>query len=241
MLFVNNSAYMFCLFFSLFLSKSQSRFNPTVKKQSQLKKNVASRGGLANRQLPSGKSKSLSNSSSDCGLDESEDEPNDYVGHGVLITNTGESQSSTVTFTNGHHRQPPLMGNQPPLSSSSSTSSPPQSTSQQQQQPQPAQTSSPLYAQVHKDRDSQRSVDSGAATGHSTIPNTYRALADSSHGSYATDLNSSYDSILGSNDKLSDSGGSLSDNNWPGNHSRGRPKGFKTPFAQGLSQVLEKR
>lgn len=153
-----------------------------------------------------------------------------------------EQTATNAPYTNGHYRQQVPIPHGQQSGPSSTASSPPQTSSQHSQAaaPSSAQTASPLYAQVHKDRDSQRSVDSGAATGHSTIPNTYRALADSSHGSYGTDLNSSYDSILGSNDKLSDSG-SMSDNNWSNNHNRNRPKGFKMPFAEELSQVLEKR
>lgn len=167
--------------------------------------NVASKGGLANRQLPSGK-KSHSNSSSDCGLDESEDEPNE------LLPTTVES-TETSPYTNGHYRQQRVQ---------------PQ---QQQQQPQP--NTSPLYAQVNKDRDSNKNDQ------HATIPNIYRGLHETtSHGSYASELNSSYDSIVDSNDKLSE--GIYTESNWSSSNqnNRTRPKGFKMPFAEELTQVL---
>lgn len=160
--------------------------------------NVASKGGLANRQLPSGK-KSHSNSSSDCGLDESEEEPCE---RGVISPATIDENIENP-YTNGHYRQ--------------------------KIQQQPVNTS-PLYAQVNKDRDSTRS---DAINQHSTIPNTYRGLQDTtSHGSYASELNSSYDSIIETDDKLNEA---LYTEHW----SRNKPtRGFKMPFAEELNQVL---
>lgn len=209
-------------------------------------KTKASRGGLANRQLPSGK-KSHSNSSSDCGLDESEDERNDYSGSGnggpmnSNIDLQSQNNSPPSSYTNGHYRQ---------ITQQTSSTIATRIIQQQLQQPvvlqqqpppqqQQNQQSSPLYAQVHKDRDSTRSQEnSAAAQHHATIPNTYRALNDSTHGSYGNDLNSSYDSILGSNDKLTDSGNYSENWSSAAQNRATRPKGFKMPFAEELSQVL---
>lgn len=166
--------------------------------------NVASKGGLANRQLPSGK-KSHSNSSSDCGLDESEDE---QPCHDVGIINSpsppqDDNDDIESPYTNGHYRH--------------------------KVQQQPVNTS-PLYAQVNKDRDNTRN---DLMNQHSTIPNTYRGLQDTtSHGSYASELNSSYDSIIETDEKLNEA---LYTEHW----SRNKPtRGFKMPFADELNQVL---
>lgn len=177
---------------------------------------------MANRQLPSGNKKSHSNSSSDCGLDESEDEPvNDY-------------EKLDTPYTNGHYRQihQQRTTTSQVIIQTKSAQSPPQQQPPPSQQQIPQQQSSPLYAQVIKDRDSVKND----TTQHTTIPNTYRNLNDSAHGSYSNDLNSSYDSILGSNDKLTDSG--TYSENWSSQNRGGRTKTFKMPFAEELNQVL---
>ncbi|KAL5292958.1 PPP1R9A family protein [Megaselia abdita] len=98
------------------------------------------------------------------------------------------------------------------------------------QQPIPQQSSTPVYAQVHKP--------------HSTIPNIFKTSLNHSTGSYEMkDLNSSYDSILergGSNDKLSESE-HHSDNSWmyPSRSIRGLPK--SSQFTDQLNQVLAER
>lgn len=165
---------------------------------------LASRGGLANRQLPTGK-KSLSNSSSDCGLD-SED---DIGTESTSVSNVENHQ------TNGHHHHMSdgyLQQNQLLRS-------------------QINQTATPLYAQVHKDRDSYKT--------HTTIPNIYKNTSTDSTSSFGKDVNSSYDSILGSNDKLSENEQSLENWMYPN-----RRRGQKIPpnsFTDQLNQVLADR
>lgn len=174
------------------------------------KSDLASRG--AKRQLPTGK-KSLSNSSSDCALNESEEEG---ATESTYVSNLENGQQ------NGHY------------------------VSRKQR----IETSvAPLYAQVHKDRDSTRSNDSnhnGNGTnalfvGHSTIPNIYKNTADDSNiaSPYNNDLNNSYDSILGSNDKLSESGPNA--DNWMYPSRRRIHKAPPSSFTEQLNQVLSER
>lgn len=171
-------------------------------KKKNYKKNsnilLASRGGLANRQLPSGK-KSLSNSSSDCGLEESEVEEEDDE---AATESTSISQQIPPSYTNGHYNN--------------------------HQRNVVVQNTSPLYAQVNKERSE------NTTTTSANIPNIYRSSAERTASTHE-ELNSSFDSVLGSNDKLSDNGNSS--DNWMYGNSK-RPKGFKMPFTEELSQVL---
>lgn len=160
---------------------------------------LASRGGLANRQLPSGK-KSLSNSSSDCGLEESEGDEGDEEEEEAATESTSISQQIPA-YTNGHYNNHP-------------------------QRNVVVQSTSPLYAQVNKERNEN--------TSSANIPNIYRSSAERTSTTHE-ELNSSFDSVLGSNDKLSDNGNSS--DNWMYGNSK-RPKGFKMPFTEELSQVL---
>lgn len=156
------------------------------------KSDLASRG--AKRQLPTGK-KSLSNSSSDCALNESEEEG--------ARTDSSSSKGESGR-QNGFHRN------------------------------RPDENPTPLYAQVHKDR----SQDAHHHTAHSTIPNIYKNSSEQ-NSSYSNDLNSSYDSILGSNDKLSDNGQNPDSWMYPS-----RRRGVKVPpnsFTDQLNQVLSDR
>lgn len=170
---------------------------------SKSKSDLASRG--AKRQLP-GK-KSLSNSSSDCALNESEDEgatESSYLENG----HNGHYAVANVT----HKRVENV-------------------------------TTSPLYAQVHKERDSTRSNESHNGNsnthliGHSTIPNIYKNTSE--NATYNNDINSSYDSILGSNDKLSDAGQTA--DNWMYPSRRRIHKPPPSSFTEQLNQVLSER
>lgn len=155
------------------------------------KSDLVSRGGLAKRQLPTTK-KSLSNSSSDCALNESEDD--------VVTESTSVSQSNNAengNRQNGHHTYVNENGNgdRKLVAEYAAT---------------------PLYAQVHKERnDSARNNDTNQNStstfkSHSTIPNIFKSAnennANVQPATYNNELNQSYDSIIGSNDKLSESG-----------------------------------
>lgn len=195
---------------------------------SKCKSDLASRGGLAKRQLPTGK-KSLSNSSSDCALNESEEE--------LTTDSTSISNAAENGHQNGHHYKMPRQRGQ-------------EASTVIDDQP-------PLYAQVHKDRSSGSSaVGSGSidiVTGstnthshfmpHSTIPNIFKNSVDSSQissAAYNNDLNSSYDSILGSNDKLTESstsGQNVSENWMYPSRRRKAP----SSFTDQLNQVLSDR
>ncbi len=160
------------------------------------KSDLASRG--AKRQLPTGK-KSLSNSSSDCALNESEEEG------GKTDSSSSKGESGGRQNGHGFHRN------------------------------RPDENATPLYAQVHKDRSQDASHHHAT---HSTIPNIYKNSNDQS-SSYNNDLNSSYDSILGSNDKLSDNGQNPDSWMYPS-----RRRGVKVPpnsFTDQLNQVLSDR
>lgn len=174
----------------------------------------------AKRQLPTGK-KSLSNSSSDCALNDSEE---DGATESTYVSNMENGQQ------NGHY-----------------------AVSRKQRVEAAA---APLYAQVHKDRDGSRNIDTnhngnsngnGATVtphyvGHSTIPNIYKNTSEDTNmaSSYNNDLNSSYDSILGSNDKLSDSG-TNADSNWMYPSRRRIIKAPPSSFTEQLTQVLSER
>lgn len=162
------------------------------------KSDLASRG--AKRQLPTGK-KSLSNSSSDCALNESEEE-----GGRTDSSSTSKGESGRQ---NGHAVQ--------------------RNRSEE--------NATPLYAQVHKDR-SQDVSNAHHYVAHSTIPNIYKN-SNEQNFAYNNDLNSSYDSILGSNDKLSDNGQNPDSWMYPS-----RRRGVKVPpnsFTDQLNQVLSDR
>lgn len=187
---------------------------------------LVSRGGLSKRQAPTGK-KSLSNSSSDCGLNESD-------GEMANVSESTNTSHSTTENGGGHHNghynhsnnllRHKVAGAAAQLDSASSTP--------------------PLYAQVHKDRSgSDASASVHHFVPHSTIPNIYKNSASASVG-VSGDLASSYDSIIGSSDKLSESGA----DNWmypsrrrgPGGSS-GVPKTAPTSFTDQLNQVLSER
>lgn len=165
---------------------------------------LASRGGLANRQLPSGK-KSLSNSSSDCGLEESEADEEEVEEEEEAVTESTSISQQIPPYTNGHYNHPRNII---------------------------VQSTSPLYAQVNKERSETSTT--ATTTTSANIPNIYRS-SGTERTSTHEELNSSFDSVLGSNDKLSDNG-NCSDNWMYGNSKR--PKGFKMPFTEELSQVL---
>lgn len=107
--------------------------------------------------------------------------------------------------------------------------------------------SAPLYAQVHKEHirpisDSQNSNNTHIVP-HSTIPNIYKHSNDaapiSSQSYHNNELSSSYDSILSSNDKLSDAGQNTDNWMYPS-----RRRGNKIPpssFSDQLNQVLSER
>lgn len=159
---------------------------------------LASRGGLANRQLPTGK-KSLSNSSSDCGLDSEDD----------LGTNDTSSTNTTMV-SNGNHQN----GHHNLHNSTSDKYVREQQINQ-------------LYAQVHKDHKT-----------HSTIPNIFKTTSSDSSFGVSKDLNSSYDSILGSNDKLSENDQT---ENWMYPSRRRGNKAPPASFTDQLNQVLTDR
>lgn len=194
---------------------------------------LVSRGGLSKRQAPTGK-KSMSNSSSDCGLNESD---------GEMASESTNTSHSTTENGGGHHNGHYNNSNNllrhkvaPPTVADSAQSTP------------------PLYAQVHKDRSGS---DASSATvghhfvSHSTIPNIYKnsaALNDVAGGGVgvaASELNSSYDSIVGSSDRLSENGA----DNWmypsrrrgPGGSAVAAPKTAPTSFTDQLNQVLSER
>lgn len=103
----------------------------------------------------------------------------------------------------------------------------------------------PLYAQVHKEAHSRPSSDNQNANNHfvphSTIPNIFKNASNSTpiSSTFNNELSSSYDSILSSNDKLSDVGQNT--DNWT---SRNRRRSNKIPpssFSDQLNQVLSER
>ncbi|XP_055688669.1 uncharacterized protein LOC129793094 isoform X3 [Lutzomyia longipalpis] len=216
------------------------------------KSGLASRGGLSKRQLPSGK-KSLSSSSSDCALDETTDEE-----ERTQSTSVSQSDASPMVHevtpevshyaaTNLIYQEIPAAVPPPPpvsLSPSPPTTSSTPTTVLTPNMAAPAITetinvgSSPLYAQVQKDR-------SNSAATHTTIPSSFKVGQQSlvttfvSPASHTSELSSSYDSILGgSSDKLSDSGNASDSWMYPI-----RRKGLRPPssFTEQLNQVLTKR
>lgn len=207
----------------------------------------ASRGGLSKRQLPSGK-KSLSSSSSDCALDETTDEEERTQSTSVSQSDTSPHdvapEVSHYAATNLIYQEIAAVPPPPPVSHSPSpptTSSTPTTVLTPNVAAPIAITetinvnSSPLYAQVQKDR--------GA---HSSIPSTFKSAQPASlvstfvsPASHTSELSSSYDSILGgSSDKLSDSGNASDSWMYPI-----RRKGLRPPssFTEQLNQVLTKR
>lgn len=208
---------------------------------------LVSRGGLAKRQAPSSK-KSLSNSSSDCALNESEDDAGTVSDTTTSNSNTENGGSHHNGHFNNNNNNNILMRQRAAASAARAAA-----TASIDNAP-------PLYAQVHKDRDGTRSVDINTAANvvvtahshflpHSTIPNIYKNSTTSNEpssgqmaasGSFNNDLNSSYDSIIGSNDKLSESGQN-SDNWMYPSRRRGGPKNPPTSFTDQLNQVLSER
>lgn len=187
------------------------------------KSDLVSRGGLAKRQLPSGK-KSLSNSSSDCALNESEDE------NGTETTSVSNSNADAqqVVSQNGHSN---AINN---------------NNNKNANKKRYENAAAPLYAQVHKDRDILRTNDNQNSNNHfvshSTIPNIYKNAntnAAMSSTSYNNELSSSYDSILGSNDKLSDA--EQSTDNWMYPSRRRSTKIPPSSFTDQLNKVLSER
>lgn len=201
------------------------------------KSDLVSRGGLAKRQLPSGK-KSHSNSSSDCALNESEEEG--------ITDSTTVSHSNNVEHghQNGHYN---IINNNNNNNSNGNGN-------RKRLENVNASSVTPLYAQVHKERDSTRSNDNQNSNNHfvshSTIPNIYKGPNDNatavvspnppiSAASYNNELNSSYDSILGSSDKLSESG--QHSDSWMYPSRRRTPKVPPSSFTEQLNQVLSDR
>lgn len=168
------------------------------------KSNLAARSKV-NRQLPTEKKKSHSNSGSDCALDESDDD------------HTDES-----SLNNGLYSTPNNVIKQKKKSNLIMS-----------------QDSPPLYAQVHKERNDHNQT----VISHSTIPNMYRNQADVTtkinvNSSCGSDLNTSYDSDLGSStDKLDDS--AINSDNWM--YPSRRPKGLKGITPPSLAEQLKDR
>ncbi|XP_059615405.1 uncharacterized protein LOC132260975 isoform X3 [Phlebotomus argentipes] len=203
----------------------------------------SSRGGLSKRQLPSGK-KSLSSSSSDCALDETTDEE-----ERTQSTSVSQSDASPLVVeenpvvshyaaTNLIYQEIPAVPPPPPPVSLSPSPPTTSSTPTTVLTPNLAPVaiaelqSSPLYAQVQKDRSS---------TAHTTSVSTFKPSGSvfESSVSHASELSSSYDSILGgSSEKLSDSGNASDSWMYPV-----RRKGLRPPssFTEQLNQVLTKR
>lgn len=203
------------------------------------KSDLVSRGGLAKRQLPSGK-KSHSNSSSDCALNESEEEgvtDSTSVSHSNVAENGQQNGHYNIINNNNNSN-----GNRKRVEAVNASVT-------------------PLYAQVHKERDSTRNNDNQNSNNHfvshSTIPNIYKSPNDNasvvsvvsaaaaspappiSAASYNNELNSSYDSILGSSDKLSESG--QHSDSWMYPSRRRNPKVPPSSFTEQLNQVLSDR
>lgn len=198
---------------------------------------LVSRGGLAKRQLPSGK-KSLSNSSSDCALNDSGDDDQVLSSHQNGHFNGGAN--------NNNNSNNILLRQRAAVAAASAT----------------VDHTPPLYAQVHKDRDSTRmAADSVVVTAasanhyaapqqHSTIPNIFKGTATTmgdvvgiaASGSFNNDLTDSYDSIIGSTDKLSSSeNGQNNSDNWMYPSRRRSPKNPPNSFTEQLNQVLSER
>lgn len=189
------------------------------------KSDLVSRGGLAKRQLPSSK-KSLSNSSSDCALNESEDE----IGSETTSVSNKNADTQQMDKQNGHCN---VVNNN--NNNNNNTNKKPYENA-----------AAPLYAQVHKERDILRTNDSQNSNNHfvshSTIPNIYKNTNDNAAMSstpYNNELSSSYDSILGSNDKLSDAGQNT--DNWMYPSRRRSTKIPPSSFTDQLNQVLSER
>lgn len=209
------------------------------------KSDLVSRGGLAKRQLPSGK-KSHSNSSSDCALNESEEE-------GITdSTNVSHSNNLENGQQNGHYNI--INNNNNNVNNNSNGNG---NGNRKRVENVNASSVTPLYAQVHKERDSTRSNDNQNSNNHfvshSTIPNIYKSPNDNnaaapvvaapilpaSAAPYNNELSSSYDSILGSSDKLSESG--QNSDNWMYPSRRRTPKVPPSSFTEQLNQVLSDR
>lgn len=148
------------------------------------KKDLVSRGALANRQLP--KKLANSNSSSNGTLDESDDED-------VQNIDVANNNPTSNSFSNGVHYPPSSVVAMKPVVSPSNI---------------------PLYAQVHKEKLDATSPVQAFNLKHTTIPNIFRDNIGGkiTSSSYGSDLNaSSYESDMGSsNDKLDDQ----SPDNW---------------------------
>lgn len=186
------------------------------------KSDLVARGGLAKRQLPTGK-RSHSNSSSEA-LNESEEEG--------VTDSTSISHSNNAE--NGHNGHYSFVNNNGSTNGRKRVENP----------------TTALYAQVNKDRDSNRNSENNHFKPHSTIPNIFKSTTDNgsvppvavppmSASTYSNELSSSYDSILGSNDKLSDSG--QQSDNWMYPSRRRNPRTTPTAFTEQLNQVLSER
>ncbi|XP_067642993.1 serine-rich adhesin for platelets isoform X3 [Eurosta solidaginis] len=202
--------------------------------------------------------RTLSNSSSDCALDDSEDDgiattvayvhasaasdsnglSNGGNGGSVIHRNyllqqqqpPQQQQQQHTHVTNGHHHTVTAGTTTAILLNSTAIAGSGVSAAREQQINQ-------LYAQVHKDHNKSAAAAAAAAAGigHSTIPNIFKTTISSppevgggvgvgggsgdfhrtnmtTFGTSNRDLNSSYDSILGSNDKLSEN--EQSSENW---------------------------
>ncbi|GAB0090427.1 uncharacterized protein DMENIID0001_051600 [Sergentomyia squamirostris] len=219
------------------------------------KSGLASRGGLSKRQLPSGK-KSLSSSSSDCALDETTDEEDRTQSTSVSQSDASPSVNGGIVIppishyaaTNLIYQEIPSVPPPPPVSLSPSpptTSSTPTTVLTPNVAPVQVTNSdnvqsSPLYAQVQKDRShSAAQQSSNVSTFKIGAPQLASAFESSPIVSHTSELSSSYDSILGgSSDKLSDSGNASDSWMYPS-----RRKGLKPPssFTEQLNQVLTRR
>lgn len=167
---------------------------------------LASKGGLSNRQLP-GK-RSLSNSSSECALDDGGDEDN--IMYVRSLRNGNGNGINGQHTTNGLQKEEERKTN---VYTASMNISP------------------PLYAQVHKEKSNHEN--------NGNQQRNYRNNAiDSDASSMQIDLNSSYDSIVGSSSKLSESGRSDIYSNCDA-----RNRGVRMPhaFTTQLNQVLADR
>lgn len=215
------------------------------------KSDLVSRGGLSKR-LPSVGKKSLSNSSSDCALNESEEE-----GGGGINDITSVSNESG-TKQNGHSFHVGLKGERKMkkfimcivLFNATRNNNMKRyvwfdlaNDNNNNNGNKKRYDSAPLYAQVHKEhiRPSSDSQNSNShIVPHSTISNIYKHTNDTvpiSSQSYNNDLSSSYDSILSSNDKLSEAGQNTDNWMYPSRQRKIPP----SSFSDQLNQVLSER
>lgn len=211
------------------------------------KSDLVSRGGLSKR-LPSGK-KSLSNSSSDCALNESEEE---CIADTVPAANSNENRGkpngdifliSKGTQIDGNHLSTCM--HFVSLSMIFFVSFTAVNDNNNNNGNKKRFENAPLYAQVHKEAHTRPNNDNQNSNNHfvphSTIPNIYKNASDSTpiSATYNNELSSSYDSILSSNDKLSDA--SQNTDNWTSRNKRRSNKIPPSSFSDQLNQVLSER